>query len=101
MDKCYQWMPWIETERKLRNAMKTLNEFAYKIIKERRQDPEVSKKTGILLWLSIFSRYLIIVTRTIDLLSRYLAMTDDEGQPFSDKYLRDIILNFMYLSHLN
>jgi hypothetical protein len=23
-------------------------------------------------------------------------MTDDDGEPFTDKYLRDIVLNFMY-----
>jgi hypothetical protein len=31
-----------------------------------------------------------------DLLSRYIEMTDDNGEPFTDTYLRDIVLNFMY-----
>jgi cytochrome P450 len=26
-------------------------------------------------------------------------IADDDGKPFSDKYLRDIIMNFMYAAH--
>jgi hypothetical protein len=26
-------------------------------------------------------------------------MTDDNGEPFTDTYLRDIVLNFMYRTH--
>ncbi|ELR12900.1 cytochrome p450 superfamily protein [Acanthamoeba castellanii str. Neff] len=69
------WMPWIDTEREMREALKVLDEFAYGIIKERRQDSNIATKT--------------------DLLSRYIGMTDDDGEPFTDKYLRDIVLNFM------
>jgi cytochrome P450 len=71
----WKWTPWIDTERKMREALKVLDEFAYGIIKERRQDSDIATKT--------------------DLLSRYIGMTDDDGEPFTDKYLRDIVLNFM------
>jgi hypothetical protein len=41
-----QWTPWIDTERKMREALKVLDEFAYGIIKERRQDSDIATKTG-------------------------------------------------------
>jgi cytochrome P450 len=34
-----------------------------------------------------------------DLLSRCMNIADDDGKPFSDKYLRDIIMNFMYAAY--
>jgi glutamate/tyrosine decarboxylase-like PLP-dependent enzyme len=39
-------MPWIKSEQELREALKVLDEFAYDIIKERRQDPNIADKTG-------------------------------------------------------
>jgi hypothetical protein len=45
--RCWvQWMPWIDTEREMREALKVLDEFAYGIIKERRQDSNIATKTG-------------------------------------------------------
>ncbi len=71
-----KWTPWLPSERALRKAVAVLDDFAYKVIEERKRDPKLAEST--------------------DLLSRYLNMTDEEGKPFSDKYLRDIIMNFMY-----
>jgi hypothetical protein len=93
-------MPWIKSEQELREALKVLDEFAYDIIKERRQDPNIADKTGTH---TTHRATLVCVVLTtdrpcIDLLSRYITMTDDNGEPFTDKYLRDIVLNFMYVS---
>jgi len=58
--------------------VKVLDDFVYAIISKRRQEPieHLESKN--------------------DLLSRFLCMTDEEtGQPFTDKYLRDILLNFV------
>ncbi len=63
------------SERGLRKAVAKLDTFAKQVIDERRQDPKLAEST--------------------DLLSRYMTMTDENGKPFSDKYLRDIIMNFM------
>jgi len=54
-----------------KEQMKVINDFAYKLLKERKQDPELHSRK--------------------DLLSRYMVMEDQE---FSDSYLRDIIMNF-------
>jgi fatty acid omega-hydroxylase len=62
-------------ERKLRASVRDLNAFAQEVIDERRQKS---------------------VDEGTDLLSRCLSIGDDDGLPFSDKYLRDIIMNFMY-----
>ena len=70
-----QWTPWSEMERKLRASVRDLNAFAQEVIDERRQKN---------------------VDDGTDLLSRCLSVGDDDGLPFSDKYLRDIIMNFMY-----
>ncbi len=63
------------SERGLRKAVVKLDTFAKHVIDERRQDSKLAEST--------------------DLLSRYMTMTDENGKPFSDKYLRDIIMNFM------
>ncbi len=60
----------------IRKSVRILDDFAYGIIKERRQDPAHSEYS--------------------DLVSRYLLLKDEEGKPYSDKYIRDIIINFMY-----
>jgi hypothetical protein len=39
-------MPWIKSERDMSAAVKVMDEFAYGIIKERRQDPDIGDKTG-------------------------------------------------------
>jgi hypothetical protein len=75
---CYrfvQWTPWSQMERKLRASVRDLDAFAQEVIDERRQKS---------------------LDEGTDLLSRCLNTTDDHGLPFSDKFLRDIIMNFMY-----
>ena len=58
--------------------MKVLDEFVYGIIAKRRKESVQDLETKN------------------DLLSRFLCMEDEEtGQPFTDKYLRDILLNFV------
>lgn len=70
----YRWTPWSEMERKLRASVRDLNAFAQEVIDERRQKS---------------------IDEGTDLLSRCLSIGDDDGLPFSDKYLRDIIMNFI------
>lgn len=64
-------------ERELSAALKLLDEFAYSLIEERKTVPveDLEQRT--------------------DLLSLYMRLEDHEGKPFSDKYLRDIIMNFL------
>jgi len=70
--------PWSKMEHILKDSIKVLNTFAQDVIDERRQKPN---------------------TEASDLLTRYLDMTDENGKPFSDTYLRDIIMNFMCVSY--
>eukprot|EP01114_Cavostelium_apophysatum_P023509 TRINITY_DN8882_c0_g1_i1.p1 TRINITY_DN8882_c0_g1~~TRINITY_DN8882_c0_g1_i1.p1 ORF type:complete len:516 (+),score=127.62 TRINITY_DN8882_c0_g1_i1:105-1652(+) len=63
------------SERLLKEKLSIIDRFAYEIIRVRRDDPRLEDKS--------------------DLLSRYMCSKDENGLPFSDKYLRDIILNFM------
>lgn len=64
-------------ERALRDSLRVLDRYAYDLIASRRCDPTVANRK--------------------DLLSRYIALGTDEttGEPFSDQYLRDIVLNIM------
>lgn len=57
-------------DHKLQKALKTLDDFAYNLIRERRNDPKLEEKG--------------------DMLSQYIVQTKE-----NDKYLRDMIMNFM------
>ena len=61
----------VPSEVKLKSAVKQLNEFCYKIVRERKSDPNLSNRT--------------------DILSEFLK----EGDNLSDQFLRDQIMNFI------
>ena len=69
-----QWTPWSEPERNLRKAVVTLNDFAREVIEENRSKVNQGESENLLL--------------------RCLAISDEEGKPVSDKFLRDMIMNF-------
>jgi len=74
--KALNWLlPLSNAQRSLFKSIQYLNEFSYNIIQDRRKDPTLPERS--------------------DLLSKYLSLTDDEGKPFTDKYLRDIMINIM------
>ena len=52
-----------------------IDKFCYETIKKRRMDTNLESKN--------------------DLLSRYIKMKDEEGNSFSNEYIRDILVNFM------
>ncbi|XP_078448537.1 cytochrome P450 86B1-like [Wolffia australiana] len=62
-------------ERSLRRAIAAVDEFAYAVIAARKEEGGARGKD--------------------DLLSVFMRLTDDEGRPFSDKFLRDICVNFI------
>ena len=64
----------LPVEAQLKRDVRVLNSFAYDTIKERRKS---KKNLGV------------------DILSTFVKMKDPDGKPFSDKYLRDIIMNFV------
>lgn len=64
-------------ERQLRESVKVMDAFSYDIIARRRKEPEEAR-----------------LARG-DLLSRFMSLKDNNGQPLSDKFLRDVIMNFM------
>lgn len=66
----------LPSEYKLRKSCKVLHDFSFQIIKERRE-------------------FLANGGEANDVLSRFIQMKDDDGKPFSDTYLRDVVLNFI------
>jgi len=63
------------TEAKLSLAVKVMNKFAQDLIQQRRKEGDLEGRKDVLAW--------------------FMLLKDDDGKPFSDDYLRDIIMNFM------
>jgi hypothetical protein len=69
----WKFMPFLPSERNLRASLLVLDSFAFGLVDARKRDPNVAEKK--------------------DLLSRYVMMRDEQENPFSDTYLRDMVLN--------
>lgn len=75
----WQWTTYLLPEEyELRKNCKLLHAFSLDIIQKRRQ---VVKQGG--------------ENKSSDVLSRFIAMRNDDGNSFSDAYLSDVILNFI------
>ena len=61
-------------ERNLSLAVDVVNKYAHDLIKSRREQD---------------------LTGKLDVLSWFMNLRDDNGEPYSDEYLRDVIMNFM------
>jgi len=68
------WRLWGLTKR-MRLSLNELNTYLLDLIRTARRDPNLAQRT--------------------DLLAHYLRSRDETGQPFSDAYLRDMVLNFL------
>jgi cytochrome P450 len=66
---------WTDSERKLTESIKLLDEYCYSLIKVRKQDPNLQTNK--------------------DLLSQHIRLPPDPELNMDDKFLRDVILNFM------
>jgi cytochrome P450 len=71
----WKYLKFVKCEKDMTSSVVVLDDFIYGLIKERREDPNLSECN--------------------DLLSRYLQLTDENGEAFSDKYIRDIVINIM------
>ncbi|KAG0613124.1 hypothetical protein M758_6G078900 [Ceratodon purpureus] len=71
----------IGNEAKLADSVKVLDDFSYKVIKTRREELQFTNAQG--------------KETKADLLSRFILLGEDSAQNFTDKTLRDIILNFI------
>ncbi|KAJ8759290.1 hypothetical protein K2173_006810 [Erythroxylum novogranatense] len=69
------------TEKKLKISIKGVDEFAENVIRTRKK--ELSTQTDD------------IKKQRLDLLTVFMRLKDDHGQSFSDKFLRDICVNFI------
>ncbi|KAH9311236.1 hypothetical protein KI387_026271, partial [Taxus chinensis] len=70
----------IGSEATLKKNIKIVDDFLYKVIQIRRQEVVCAEKENV----------------KPDMLSRYITLSDKESsERFPDKYLRDVILNFM------
>jgi cytochrome P450 len=68
----------IGAEVTMKESIKTVDDFVYKVIQKRKRE------------ISVQNNYV-----KSDILSRFIALSEKHPESYSDKYLRDIILNFM------
>ncbi|CAL9165631.1 cytochrome P450 86B1-like [Musa acuminata AAA Group] len=68
------------SERWLRRSIEVVDEFAYEVIRARREELSSSEQTR---------------TARSDLLTVFTKLTDEDGRPYSDKFLRDVCVNFI------
>ncbi|KAB1206301.1 Cytochrome P450 86B1 [Morella rubra] len=71
----------IGKEKKLKMSIKAVDEFAENVIRKRRKELSMQSEDKKL--------------QRSDLLSVFMGLKDEQGQPFSDKFLRDICVNFI------
>ncbi|XP_044491977.1 cytochrome P450 86B1-like [Mangifera indica] len=68
------------TERKLKQSIKCVDEFAEEVIRRRKKELSSSNDRS---------------TQRSDILSVFMGLKDEHGEPYSDKFLRDICVNFI------
>ncbi|XP_031272343.1 cytochrome P450 86B1-like [Pistacia vera] len=68
------------TERKLKQSIKGVDEFAEEVIRRRKKELSLSSDKN---------------TQRSDILSIFMGLKNEHGQPYSDKFLRDICVNFI------
>ncbi|KAG9442268.1 hypothetical protein H6P81_018122 [Aristolochia fimbriata] len=73
----------VGTEGKLRRSIKGVDEFADEVIRTRKKELAIESSDGDAM--NIRS----------DLLTIFMRLRDEEGKPYSDKFLRDICVNFI------
>ena len=73
----WKWTELVDGSAKImREAITVMDDFAYDVVRSRRQDPRASEYS--------------------DLLSRFLTVkADDSGRKYSDRELRDIVMNMV------
>ncbi|GAB2223334.1 hypothetical protein Droror1_Dr00017475 [Drosera rotundifolia] len=69
------------SERRLKECIKGVNQFADEVIRTRKKEIELEDEND--------------TKKRSDLLTVFMKMKDEEGRPFSDKFLRDICVNFI------
>ncbi|KAJ4774346.1 hypothetical protein LUZ62_058603 [Rhynchospora pubera] len=71
----------LSNERRLRRSLRQVDEFAYNVIDTRKKELQLEEASGT-------------NTRS-DLLTVFMRLRDENDQPYSDKFLRDICVNFI------
>ncbi|GAB2285014.1 hypothetical protein Dimus_019469 [Dionaea muscipula] len=73
------------SERRLKKSIREVDEFANGVIRRRKKEIKLEKDDGVQATRS----------KRSDLLTVFMGLRDEEGKPFSDKFLRDICVNFI------
>ncbi|XP_021275685.1 cytochrome P450 86B1-like [Herrania umbratica] len=68
------------TEKKLKRSIKGVDEFAEEVIRTRKKELALQSEDK---------------NKRSDLLTVFMGLKDEQGKPFSDKFLRDICVNFI------
>ncbi|KAL6054567.1 putative cytochrome P450-dependent fatty acid hydroxylase [Balamuthia mandrillaris] len=70
------WWKWT-ISKQFKESIRFIDEVIYGVIRERKKDTEEELK------------------QKTDIFSQFMLLSDDDGQPLSDRYLRDVFLNFL------
>lgn len=70
------WWQWTISSN-FKNAVRRMDGFVYDIIRKRRREPVEALRAKS------------------DIFSQFLVLTDDNGKPFTDEYLRNVFINFL------
>ena len=76
-------LPFLKTEKDLKESIKTIDEIVYEIIDKRLEIIKENKD---------FYKE--------DILGFYMSNLDENNKPFSRKYLRDVIINFIFAGNI-
>ncbi|KAF9353162.1 hypothetical protein BGX26_009073 [Mortierella sp. AD094] len=81
MNPFWEWTDYLVSGKvkKVRNAIATLDKYAYITIEKRRNEPEEEKEK-----------------RPKDLLDHFINHVDDDGTMLSDRQLRDVFVSYMF-----
>lgn len=72
-------------ERRLKRSIKTVHEFGEEVIRTRKKELGLMEASGCS----------STTTRGSDLLTVFMGLKDENGEAYSDKFLRDICINFI------
>lgn len=83
-------------ERTLKNCLTAVDDFAYNVIRGRKEELATleASKSSSSGSADNYSNSISPSPRS-DLLTVFMGLKDDQGRPFSDKFLRDICVNFI------
>ncbi|CAI0416317.1 unnamed protein product [Linum tenue] len=90
-------MRWLDVgpERVLRKSIEGVDAFAEEVIRARKKELALLDSDDDDVDADVDGRERRVIRRRSDILTVFMGLRDDKGAPFSDKFLRDICVNFI------